>query len=177
MVFQRSPDGDWKRIDSKGNVKDPMCKNQGEPKPKCMSKAKRAKLSKKERAAAVRAKRKHDPVADRAGKGGKPINVSNFGKGKISKEDVVNDSEFIKEVRERGSDKDSGSISERKKGILTKTSTPGTQDPKLKNTTSQTSSRKPTQRRNADNIGGDPERVNRPRDRIRYGIKFILKRI
>jgi len=110
------PDGDWKRIDSKGNVKGPCARKPGEPKPKCMSKAKRAKLSKKERAAAVRAKRKHDPVADRAGKGGKPINVSNFGKGKISKEDVVNDSEFIKEVRERGSDKDSGgSISRKKK--------------------------------------------------------------
>ena len=34
---------------------------------------------------AVAAKRKHDPVADRSGKGGKPINVSNFGKGNISK--------------------------------------------------------------------------------------------
>ena len=110
------PDGDWKRIDSKGNVVGPCARKPGEPKPKCMSKAKRAKLSKKERAAAVRAKRKHDPVADRAGKGGKPINVSNFGKGKISKEDVVNDSEFIKEVRERGSNKDSGgSISRKKK--------------------------------------------------------------
>ena len=31
---------------------------------------------------------------------------------------------------------------ERKKGILTKTSTPGTQDPKLKNTTNQTNSPK-----------------------------------
>ena len=110
------PEGDWKRIDSKGNVKGQCARKPCEPKPKCMSKAKRAKLSKKERAAAVRAKRKHDPVADRAGKGGKPINVSNFGKGKISKEDVVNDSEFIKEVRERGSDKDSGgSISRKKK--------------------------------------------------------------
>ena len=113
------PDGDWKRIDSKGNVKGPCARKPGEPKPKCMSKAKRAKLSKKERAAAVRAKRKHDPVADRAGKGGKPINVSNFGKGKISKEDVVNDSEFIKEVREgRGIESDSGIVSGEKKSNL-----------------------------------------------------------
>ena len=113
------PEGDWKRIDSKGNVKGPCARKPGEPKPKCMSKAKRAKLSKKERAAAVRAKRKHDPVADRAGKGGKPINVSNFGKGKISKEDVVNDSEFIKEVREgRGIESDSGIISREKKSNL-----------------------------------------------------------
>lgn len=113
------PDGDWKRIDSKGNVVGPCARKPGEPKPKCMSKAKRAKLSKKERAAAVRAKRKHDPVADRAGKGGKPINVSNFGKGKISKEDVVNDSEFIKEVREgRSIESDSGIISREKKSTL-----------------------------------------------------------
>jgi hypothetical protein len=49
-----------------------------------MSNKKRRQLSKKQRAAAVKAKRRHDPVADRAGKGGKPINVSNFGKGRIS---------------------------------------------------------------------------------------------
>ena len=151
------PEGDWKRIDSKGNVKGPCARKPGEPKPKCMSKAKRAKLSKKERAAAVRAKRKHDPVADRAGKGGKPINVSNFGKGKISEavtvsitgdtadevrqffsgstpnrreqyelsgndavkllslKEVVNDSEYVKEVRERGSNKGSGASISRKK--------------------------------------------------------------
>jgi hypothetical protein len=51
-----------------------------------MSKAKRASLSKKERASAVAAKRKHDPNPERQGK---PINVSNFGKGKIS-EDMEN---------------------------------------------------------------------------------------
>ena len=51
-----------------------------------MSNEKRAKLSKQERASAVAAKRRHDPVADRPGKGGKPVNVSNFGKGKISEE-------------------------------------------------------------------------------------------
>ena len=78
------PKGGWKRIDSKGNVKGDCAREPGEPKPKCMSNEKRAQLSKKERASAVRTKRKHDPVADRKGKGGKPINVSNFGKGKIS---------------------------------------------------------------------------------------------
>jgi hypothetical protein len=46
-----------------------------------MSNEKRAKLSKKERASAVAAKRKHDPNPERKGE---PINVSNFGKGKIS---------------------------------------------------------------------------------------------
>ena len=87
--FSKShPEGDWKRINSKGEVAGPCAREPGEPKPKCMSKEKRAKLSKKERAAAVAAKRKYDPVADRAGKGGKPINVSNFGKGKLSEEQL-----------------------------------------------------------------------------------------
>ena len=78
------PKGGWKRIDSKGNVKGDCAREPGESKPKCMSNEKRSKLSKKERANAVKVKRKHDPVADRKGKGGKPVNVSNFGKGKIS---------------------------------------------------------------------------------------------
>jgi hypothetical protein len=75
------PAGDWKRINSKGEAIGPCAREPGEPKPKCMSKAKRNALSKKERASAVRAKRKHDPNPERQGK---PINVSNFGKGKIS---------------------------------------------------------------------------------------------
>jgi hypothetical protein len=51
-----------------------------------MSKEKRNSLTKKERASAVAAKRKHDPNPERKGP---PINVSNFGKGKIS-EDMEN---------------------------------------------------------------------------------------
>ena len=82
------PEGGWKRINSKGEAIGPCAREPGEPKPKCMSNEKRAKLSKKERASAVAAKRKHDPVADRSGKGGKPVNVSNFGKGKISEEQL-----------------------------------------------------------------------------------------
>ena len=82
------PEGDWKRINSKGEVAGPCAREPGEPKPKCMSKEKRAELSKGERAAAVATKRKHDPVADRAGKGGKPVNVSNYGKGKLSEDEV-----------------------------------------------------------------------------------------
>ena len=80
------PKGGWKRIDSKGNVKGDCAREPGEPKPKCMSNEKRAKLSQKEKANAVKVKRKHDPVADRKGKGGKPVNVSNFGKGKLSEQ-------------------------------------------------------------------------------------------
>jgi hypothetical protein len=49
-----------------------------------MSNEKRAQLSKKERASAVAAKRKHDPNPERKGE---PINVSNYGKGKLG-EDV-----------------------------------------------------------------------------------------
>jgi len=81
-----APEGGWKRINSKGEAIGPCAREPGEPKPKCMSNEKRAKLSKKERASAVASKRKHDPNPERQGK---PINVSNFGKGKIS-EDMEN---------------------------------------------------------------------------------------
>ena len=80
------PEGGWKRINSKGEAIGPCAREPGEPKPKCMSNEKRAKLSKKERASAVATKRKHDPNPERKGA---PINVSNFGKGKIS-EDMEN---------------------------------------------------------------------------------------
>ena len=77
------PEGGWKRINSKGEAIGPCAREPGEPKPKCMSNEKRASLSKKERASAVAAKRKHDPNPERKGE---PINVSNFGKGKISED-------------------------------------------------------------------------------------------
>jgi hypothetical protein len=83
------PKGDWKRINSKGEVVGPCAREPGEAKPKCMSKEKRASLSKKERAAAVRAKRKHDPNPERKGA---PINVSSYGKGKLGE-----DMEHLKE--------------------------------------------------------------------------------
>ena len=76
----KHPEGGWKRINSKGEVVGPCAREPGEPKPKCMSNEKRSQLTKKERASAVRAKRKHDPDPERKGK---PINVSNFGKGKL----------------------------------------------------------------------------------------------
>jgi hypothetical protein len=77
------PEGGWKRINSKGEAIGPCAREPGEPKPKCMSNEKRASLTKKERASAVAAKRKHDPNPERKGE---PINVSNFGKGKISED-------------------------------------------------------------------------------------------
>lgn len=85
--FSKShPEGGWKRINSKGEAIGPCAREPGEPKPKCMSNEKRAKLTRDERAAAVRTKRKHDPDPERKGK---PIMVSNFGKGKISEEYVI----------------------------------------------------------------------------------------
>jgi hypothetical protein len=77
------PEGDWQRINSKGEAVGPCAREAGEPKPKCMSRAKRASLSKKERANAVRTKRKHDANPDRTGA---PISVSNYGGGKISED-------------------------------------------------------------------------------------------
>ena len=76
------PKGGWKRLNSKGEAIG-ACgdKEPGEPKPKCMSNEMRAKLSKSERASAVATKRRHDSDPERKGK---PINVSSFGKGKIS---------------------------------------------------------------------------------------------
>ena len=79
----KHPEGGWKRINSKGEAIGPCAREKGEPKPKCMSNEKRAKLTKKERAAAVKAKRKHDPNPERKGN---PINVSNFGKGRLEEE-------------------------------------------------------------------------------------------
>ena len=83
------PEGGWKRINSKGEAVGPCAREPGEAKPKCMSNEKRAALSKKERASAVAVKRKHDPNPERKGK---PINVSNFGKGKLSESYDLSDS-------------------------------------------------------------------------------------
>ena len=87
--FGSGPEGGWKRYNSKGEAIGPCgAKEPGEPKPKCMSNEKAASLTKKQRAAAVSAKRRHDPNPDRKGK---PINVSNFGKGKISEMTDINE--------------------------------------------------------------------------------------
>jgi len=67
------PDGNWKRVNTKGEVVGDCAREPGEPKPKCMSQSQRDSLSKKEKASAVRRKRKEDPNAERRGK---PINVT-----------------------------------------------------------------------------------------------------
>jgi hypothetical protein len=65
----------WVRMDTKGNIKGDCAREEGEGKPKCLPSAKAHSMSKEDRAAAARRKRRQDPVADRPGKGGKPINV------------------------------------------------------------------------------------------------------
>jgi len=69
--------GGWDRYNTKGERIGKCAREPGEPKPKCLSKEKAAKMSKDDIAAAVRRKRASDPVADRPGKGGKPVMVSN----------------------------------------------------------------------------------------------------
>ena len=65
----------WVRYDTKGNIKGPCAREPGEGKPKCRPLASARAMSKDERAKSARRKRREDPVANRPGKGGKPINV------------------------------------------------------------------------------------------------------
>ena len=73
--FGKGPKGDWVRMDTKGDIKGPCAREPGEGKPKCLPRQKAQSLSRKERASAARRKRREDPVADRKGKGGKPVMV------------------------------------------------------------------------------------------------------
>jgi len=65
----------WVRMDTKGNIKGDCAREPGEGKPKCLPIAKARAMDKDDRALAARRKRREDPVADRPGKGGAPINV------------------------------------------------------------------------------------------------------
>ena len=69
------PKGDWVRIGLDGEIKGPCAREEGEGKPKCLNRSRAESMTKKERAEAARRKRREDPVADRKGKGGKPVNV------------------------------------------------------------------------------------------------------
>ena len=69
--------GGWDRYNTKGERIGKCAREPGEGKPKCLSKEKAAKMSKSERASAVRRKRENDPSVDRPGTGNKPIHVSN----------------------------------------------------------------------------------------------------
>jgi hypothetical protein len=69
------PKGNWKRVDTKGNIKGDCAREPGEGKPKCMPASKAYSMSKEDRAKSARRKRREDPVADRSGKGNKPVMV------------------------------------------------------------------------------------------------------
>ena len=92
--------GGWDRYNTKGE-RIGKCGDgkESEGKPKCLSKAKAAKLraqgGKKAIANAVRRKKAKDPQVDRPGTGNKPINVSN----RIKKNESVNT--YLDRVRER----------------------------------------------------------------------------
>ena len=62
-------------MDTKGNIKGPCAREEGEGKPKCLPVAKAQAMDKEDRATAVRRKRREDPVADRSGKGEAPVFV------------------------------------------------------------------------------------------------------
>ena len=75
--FSKShPEGNWVRMDTKGNIKGDCAREPGEGKPKCLPLSKARSMSKADRASAVRRKRRNDPVADRPGKGSAPVMVS-----------------------------------------------------------------------------------------------------
>jgi hypothetical protein len=67
---------DWVRMDTKGNIKGQCARDEGEGKPKCLPRSKAQSLGKEGRAKAARRKRREDPVADRKGKGQKPVMVA-----------------------------------------------------------------------------------------------------
>jgi len=70
------PKGDWVRLDTEGNIKGPCAREEGEGKPKCLNRSRAESMPKEKRAKAARRKRRKDPVADREGKGGKPVMVA-----------------------------------------------------------------------------------------------------
>ena len=65
----------WVRFDTKGNIKGDCAREPGEGKPKCRPMASAVAMGKEARAKAARRKRREDPVANRKGKGGKPVFV------------------------------------------------------------------------------------------------------
>lgn len=68
-------DQKWVRMDTKGKIKGDCAREEGEGKPKCLPLAQARAMDKEDRAKAARRKRREDPVADREGKGGKPVFV------------------------------------------------------------------------------------------------------
>ena len=73
--FGKGKKGDWVRVGTDGEIKGACAREPGEGKPKCMPRSKAHSMDKDDRATSARRKRREDPVADRKGKGGKPIMV------------------------------------------------------------------------------------------------------
>ena len=73
--FGKGKEGDWVRVGTDGKIKGDCAREPGEGKPKCMPRSKAHSMGKDDRATAARRKRREDPVADRKGKGNKPVMV------------------------------------------------------------------------------------------------------
>ena len=98
--FGKGKKGDWVRVGVDGEIKGDCAREEGEGKPKCMPRSKAHSMKKKDRASAARRKRAADPVADRPGKGGKPIMV------KTQKEEVKPSGKATKPYSSHGIPKD-----------------------------------------------------------------------
>jgi hypothetical protein len=73
--FGKGKKGDWVRVGTDGEIKGDCAREPGEGKPKCMPRDKAHSMSKKDRGASARRKRRADPDVDRPGTGNKPIMV------------------------------------------------------------------------------------------------------
>ena len=73
--FGKGSKGDWVRVGTDGDIKGDCAREPGEGKPKCMPRDKAHSMSKKDRGASARRKRRADPDVDRPGTGNKPIMV------------------------------------------------------------------------------------------------------
>ena len=74
--FGKGKEGDWVRVGTDGEIKGDCAREEGEGKPKCMPRSRAHGMDKDDRAKSARRKRREDPVADRKGKGGKPVMVA-----------------------------------------------------------------------------------------------------
>ncbi len=74
--FGKGKEGDWVRVGTDGEIKGDCAREDGEGKPKCMPRSRAHGMDKDDRAKSARRKRREDPVADRKGKGGKPVMVA-----------------------------------------------------------------------------------------------------
>ena len=113
--FGKGPKGDWVRVGTDGEIKGKCAREPGEGKPKCMPRSKAHSMSKDDRATSARRKRRKDPVADRAGKGGKPIMVKTDVKEDVPRYMLPALSKTIHKVKYDGAKKALIKVLDRKK--------------------------------------------------------------